>query len=154
MRVLEKPLFDLIAQLYAQPLSQERWTPPGWKPKEKQGRQIGVVSDAAWRVVGLYRDLNSTLEKRFNESQDDPVLASEYQGLGALATEVMVVMIETQVRNDLLEAGLSPEDAGYFCIREDGVILDCVCQRLGMQFGDLLRDALVSEVGGKRTQVI
>lgn len=154
MRVLDKPLFDLIAELYAQPLSQERWIPPGWKPKEKQGKQIGVLSEAAWRVVGLMRDLNSTLEKRFNESKDNLVLASEYQGLGMIASEVMTVMIETQIRNDLLEAGLSAEDANYFCVREDGVILDCACQRLGMQFSDLLREVLEPELGGKRTQIV
>lgn len=154
MRVLDTPLFDLITELYLRPLSSEHWTPPGWKPKEKEGRVLGAISPATRKLVGLMRDLNSTLEKRFIDSKDNPALALEYQILGALGTEVMTVMIETQIRLDLIESGISVEDAEFFCVREDGVVLECACQRLAAKFSGLLDDLLLPEIGDRRTQFV
>lgn len=154
MRVLDKPLFALITELYLRPLSTEPWTPPGWKPKEKEGKVLGHVSAVTRQLARLMRDLNDTLEKRFMDSKDNPALAREYQILGALGTEVMTVMIESQIRLDLIESGVSVEEAEYFCVREDGVVLECACQRLAAKFSGLLDDLLLQEGGDKGTQFV
>lgn len=154
MRVLDTPLFDLITELYARPLSSEPWTPPGWRPKGKCGNVIGTLTPAAWRLVGLMRDVDETLRKRYEASAENVALKQELQLLGLLSSEVLVLMIESQVRLDLIASGVKPEDAEFFCIREGGDILDCACKRAMAQFGDVLGDALSAQLGGSRTQFV
>lgn len=135
MRVLTTSVLDFLLDLYKNPRSNERWTPPEWKPIECEGRVLGHLSEDAWRIVGMMRDGNRLFNERFEIEGGSSELHTEYLRLGKNVSRALSSITDAQIRLDLRAAGVSPEDAEYFCIRKDGAVIECVCHKFLSELG-------------------